>query len=107
MFAPPASAASASAHVRSSAFSSPSAPSEAGQVMSIVCDRKTSDSTWRSRSSSSSWRIGFAITSCRACSGVSSRRLRSEPTLAATLMTTASRMESIGGFVTWANSCLK
>ena len=34
-----------------------------------------------SRSSSSSSRIGLSITSCRACSGVSASRLRSEPTL--------------------------
>ena len=58
----------------------------------------------RARSSS---RIGLSITSCRACSGVSASRLRSEPTLAPTLMTTASRIESIGGFVTCAKSCLK
>ena len=57
-------------------------------------------------SSSSSRRIGRDH-ECRACSGVSSSRLRSEPTLASTLITTASRIESIGGFVTWANSCLK
>ena len=39
--------------------------------------------------------------------GVSSRRFRSEPTLACTLITTASRIESIGGLVTCAKSCLK
>ena len=60
----------------------PSGPSATGHVVSIVCAWKTSESIWRSRSSSSSSRIGFAITSWRACSGVSSSRLRSEPTLA-------------------------
>ena len=107
MFAPPARASSASAQMRSTAGSSPPGPPATGQVVSIVCARKTLESICRSRSSSSSRRIGFAITSWRACSGVSSSRLRSEPTLASTLITTASRIESIGGFVTWANSCLK
>ena len=41
MFAPAASAASASAQMRSSAGSSPPAPSETGQVKSIVCALKT------------------------------------------------------------------
>ena len=107
MFAPAASAASASRQMRATAASSPRGPSATGQVMSIVCAWKTSDSIWRRRSSSSSSRIGFGITSWRACSGVSSSRFRSEPTLAATLITTASRIESIGGFVTCAKSCLK
>ncbi len=107
MFAPFASASSASAQIRSTASSRPPGPSSTGQVVSIVCARKTSESIWRSRSSSSSRRIGLAITSWRACSGVSSSRFRSEPTLASTLITTASRIESIGGFVTWAKSCLK
>ena len=68
---------------------------------------KTSDSTWRRLSSSWLRRIGFSMISCRACSGVSSSRLRSEPTSDCTLITTASRIESIGGFVTCAKSCLK
>ena len=75
--------------------------------MSSVRALKIDESTWRRRSSSESSRIGFSITSWRACSGVSSSRLRSEPTLACTLITTASRIESIGGFVTCAKSCLK
>ena len=107
MFAPAASAAFASAQMRSTATSSPFAPSAAGHVVSIVHDLNTSDSTRRSCSSSPSSRIGLSITSCRACSGVSSSRLRSEPTLARTLITIASRIESIGGFVTCAKSCLK
>ena len=45
MFAPPASAASASAQMRSIAGSSPSTPSATGQVKSIVCALKTSEST--------------------------------------------------------------
>ena len=41
MFAPPASASSASAQMRSTASSSPAGPSSTGQVVSIVCARKT------------------------------------------------------------------
>ena len=107
MLAPPTSAASASSKTRSSAASIPSGPSTVGQVMSSVCDLKIAERTWRSCSSSESSRIGLSITSWRACSGVSSSRFRSEPTLACTLITTASRIESIGGFVTCAKSCLK
>ena len=107
MFVPAASAMSTLRQIRSSAVASPSAPSSTGHVVSTVCALKTSERTWRSWSSSLSRRIGLSITSCRACSGVSSSRFRSEPTLAFTLITTASRIESIGGFVTCANSCLK
>ena len=49
----------------------------------------------------------MSIESWRACSGVSSSRLRSEPTPVDTLITIASRIGSIGGLVTCANSCLK
>ena len=42
-----------------------------------------------------------------ACSGVSSNRLRSLPRLVARLITISSRIGSIGGLVTCANSCLK
>ena len=107
MFAPSASASSASSQTRSSARSMPAGPSATGQVMSSVCDLKIAERTWRSCSSSESSRIGLSITSWRACSGVSSSRFRSEPTLAWTLITIASRIESIGGFVTCAKSCLK
>ncbi len=107
MLTPSASAASASRQTRSIAGSIAPGPSATGQVMSSVRDLKIAESTWRRRSSSESSRIGLSITSCRACSGVSSRRFRSEPTLACTLITTDSRIESTGGFVTWANSCLK
>ncbi len=107
MLTPPASASSASRQIRSSAPSSPEVPSETGQVMSIVWALNNPVSICRSASSSWSRRIGWGIWSWRACSGDSPSRLRSEPTLVATLITTASRVESIGGFVTCAKSCLK
>ena len=104
---PSATMSCASWQMRSTARSIPSGPSATGQVMSIVCERKTSCETWRSRSSSWSRRIGWRITSWCACSGVSSSRLPEGPTPLARLMTIDSRMGSIAGFVTWANSCLK
>ena len=107
MLTPSASASSASAQTRSSAATMPSGPSAIGHVMSTVCALKTELSTWRSCCSSRSNRIGVCIASWCACSGVSSSRLRSEPTPVPMLITIASRIGSIGGFVTCANSCLK
>ena len=104
---PAASAASASRQRRSSAASSPAGPSATGHVMSSVRALKIAECTWRSCSSSESSRIGVWSTSWRACSGVSSNRFFSEPMLACRLITIASRIESIGGFVTCAKSCLK
>ncbi len=85
----------------------PSGPSATGHVMSIVCALKTSVETRRSVSSSWLRRIGWSMTSWWACSGVSSRRLPSAPTPVPSDMTIASRIGSIGGFVTCAKSCLK
>ena len=85
----------------------PCGPSATGHVMSSVRARKISESTCRSFSSSALRRIGVSIASWRACSGVSSSRLRSDPTPVETLITIASRIGSIGGFVTCAKSCLK
>ena len=85
----------------------PAGPSSTGHVMSSVRALKIAECTWRSCSSSESSRIGVCSTSWRACSGVSSKRFFSEPMLACRLITIASRIESIGGFVTCANSCLK
>jgi hypothetical protein len=51
--------------------------------------------------------MGWSIAICRAWSGASSRRLPSAPMPVASDMTTASRIGSIGGFVTCAKSCLK
>ena len=60
---------------------SPSGPSATGHVMSIVCERKTEESTWRSVSSSrvAQDRVSDRRAGARA-PGVSSSRLRSEPT---------------------------
>ena len=85
----------------------PSGPSSTDHVMSSVRALKTSESTWRRFSSSWLRRIGVFIASWQACCGVSSSRLRSEPTPVDTLITIASRIGSIGGLVTCANSCLK
>ncbi len=47
------------------------------------------------------------MTSWWACSGASASRLTSAPTPVCRLITTLSRIGSIGGLVTCANSCLK
>ena len=86
----------------------PSGPSATGHVMSSVCAAKIDESTWRSFSQLAvEAGSASASTSWCACSGVSSSRLRSEPTPVPTLITIASRIGSIGGLVTCANSCLK
>src|SRR4051794_41570739 len=78
-----------------------------GQVMSSVAVAKISWPTWRRVSSSTLRRIGPCMTSWWPCSGVSSSRLPSAPTAALTLITTASRIGSIGGVVTCAERCLE
>ena len=75
--------------------------------MSSVAAKNTSCETWRSFSSSWLRRIGWSITSWWACSGFSISRLTSAPTPACNDITTFSRIGSIGGLVTCANSCLK
>ncbi len=85
----------------------PASPSSTGQVVSIVRASNTLWSTWRSFSSSELRRIGCGITSWWQWSGVSPSRLISGPMQAVRLITTDSRIGSIAGFVTCANSCLK
>ena len=86
----------------------PSAPSATGQVIGIVCERKTEESTPRSDSSSSLRRIGCGMTSWCACSGALREQVAppSRPPVRIDI-TTDSRIGSIGGFVTCAKSCLK
>ena len=107
MFAPRSIHAAASAQIASRRHSIPSAPCSIGQVMSIVAAWKTSWETWRSFSSSWLRSIGWRMNSWCACSGDSVSRFTSAPTDVARLITTDSRIGSIGGLVTCANSCLK
>ena len=107
MLAPLSTYRAASSHSASSRGSIPLGPCSTGQVMSIVAASNTSWETWRSFSSSWFRRIGWSITRMCACSGDSDSRLTSAPTPAWRLITTDSRIGSIGGLVTCANSCLK
>ena len=107
MFTPRATRSEASRQISSTRRSMPASPSSAGQVMSIVRASKTLWSTWRSFSSCELRRIGCDITSWWQWSGVSSSRLISGPMQAVRLITTDSRIGSIAGLVTCANSCLK
>ena len=52
-------------------------------------------------------RMGWLIFNTWQFSGRSSNRFPSRPTYTAVLVTISSRMESMGGLVTWAKSCLK
>ena len=52
-------------------------------------------------------RTGCSSSSRRHCSGVSARRLPSPPRQVASVITSFSRIGSMGGLVTWANCCLK
>ena len=52
-------------------------------------------------------RIGLLIRSTLQFSGFSSKRFPADPIYTVVEVTTSSRMESIGGLVTCANSCLK
>ncbi len=85
----------------SAAAASPWAAKKMGSVatrrsgLSLICAR------------SACVRMGCGSSRRRACSGVSPSRFLSPPTQLTRLMTDDSRMGSIGGFVTWANCCLK
>ena len=107
MVAPWATWSSASRQTCSSRLSIPPGPSSIGQLMSTVAAWKISWETWRSFSSWPLRRIGWSMTSWWAESGDSSSRLNSAPTPVCRLITTFSRIGSIGGLVTCANSCLK
>ncbi len=107
MFTPRPTSSDASAHISARRRSMPSVPCPTGQVMSIVRASNTAWSTWRSFSVSPFRRMGCGMTSWWQWSGVSPSRLISGPMQASRLMTTDSRIGSMAGFVTWANSCLK
>ena len=80
-----------------------SALKHSDRVLAWKCWR----STQRSRSRSSLVSTGCGSSMTRACSGPSRRMLPSPPTKETRLMTISSRMESIGGLVTWAKSWWK
>ena len=100
----------ASRQMRSTRVRSPSAPSLAGQVQSMVAVRKapsTSSEIERIFSRSALVRIGWA-TSSRLCAPASRpSRLGRGPIIETRLITSSSRIGSIGGLVTWAKFCLK
>ena len=70
-------------------------------------DLKPGKSTCLSFVNSSFVRMGDFSSISRACSGVGLSRFRSEPMAVSVDMMMSSRMQSIGGLVTWAKSCLK
>jgi hypothetical protein len=72
-----------------------------------VTVRKYSRLRWRSFSSSSLVRMGVLSLIWRQFSGRGSSRFCSEPIITSVPVTSSSRMASMGGLVTWANSCWK
>ena len=68
---------------------------------------KSGSGSATSFASSSFVRIGCASSSRRHCCGVSASRLPSPPRQLTSVITSFSRIGSIGGFVTCANCCLK
>ena len=97
-----------------SAFSRPGPPSSARNRIGIVADLKAQAperplgvASARSFSSSSLLRIGVASLIWWAEAGAGSSRLPSGPIVVSAAITISSRIASIGGFVTWAKSCLK
>ena len=111
MFFPAAMAPLQALRSSSTASRSAGAPPLMGHSMGMVIEWKPWEwplpSSWRSRSSSSLRSTGLASVIWRADSGVGSSRFPSGPIEVSTAMTISSRMASTGGFVTWANSCLK
>ncbi len=107
MLTPRATSSDASAPISARRLSIPIAPCETCQVMSMVRASNTVWSTWRSFSSCGLSSSGCDITSWWQWSGVSPSRLISGPITASRLITIDSRIGSMAGFVTCANSCLK
>jgi hypothetical protein len=105
--APPRIALSAWTKSLASAVSRALPSPPAGKRMSRSAAARSGWVDPRSRSMSSGVRIGWTRRSMRQCSGVSSRRFRSLPMKPFSDITNSSRSGSIGGFVTWAKSCLK
>ena len=91
----------------SSACSSPLAPSEASNNVGIVTERNWPCATWRSLASSSLVMMGVESSMRWQLSGVGSSRLPSGPIVVMAEVTISSRIQSMGGLVTCANSCLK
>ena len=100
----------ASRQSRSSAGSRPSAPSSAGQVASSVAVRKAPSSSSliaRILARSSLVRIGWATSSRLWVPAWRPSRFGRGPIIETRLITSSSRIGSIGGLVTWAKFCLK
>ena len=104
---PSASREETSKQTRVSADVRPVAPSPRGNVVATVAVGKARWVTWRRVSMSAFVRTGWGSSSRFACAGPCSSRLPPAPSDETRDITMRSRIGSIGGFVTCANSCLK
>ena len=110
MFLSASTASVAAQHISLIAISSPAAPVAASQVVSMVAVRKapsSASSTERILATSSLVRIGWSISSRLWLPASRPRRLGRGPIIETRLITSSSRIGSIGGLVTWAKFCLK
>ena len=82
-------------------------PSDALNSVGSVADLKCGWLRCLSLANSSLLRMGCFNSMSRQLSGCGLSRLRSEPMVVSALVTISSRMQSMGGFVTCAKSCLK
>ena len=107
MLAPDSAALLAQAHKSSIALASAASPPAALKRMGSVWDLKPAWLMYLSLANSSLVRIGVFSSIKLQLIGLGLSRLRSEPMVVSAEVTSSSRMQSIGGLVTWAKSCLK
>ena len=104
---PSSTAISAAAQRSSRADLSPSGPSAAAKRACSVVRANVPIGVLRSAAISSSTTSGLVRCTSRAASGVVSSSEWRRPSSVSRDITISSRIESIAGFVTWANFCLK
>ena len=107
MVAPASTAAEASSRTLCNASLRPTGPSLRLNKVLMVLLSKPVILQRLILSSSEAVSVGVSSLSIRACNAVSPKRLTSLPKSDSVLITTSSRIASMGGLVTCANNCLK
>ena len=109
MLTPSSTALSAASHraTRARSRETPSSVAEASKSIGSTRTGKSARAPLVSLARSSLVRMGCSSSSRRHCAGVSASRLPSPPRQLARVITSFSRMGSMGGLVTCANCCLK
>ena len=107
ILAPASTALVAPAHKSSMALASAASPPPALKRMGRVTDLKPAWLMYLSLANSSLVRMGDLSLIRLQLIGFGLSKLRSEPMVVSAEVTNSSRMQSMGGLVTWAKSCLK